>query len=256
MGKQIIGSNVILGDDVRLGDGVEVGSNVILEGDITVGSGTRIDHGCIVRGRVTIGRNNWIYPYGVIGTGPQHKDFADRIPPGSPSDAGEISIGDGNTIREFATIHRPTISERTAVGSNCYIMAYPHIGHDCMIEDGVIMATRVTLGGHVRIGRYANIGQGTKVHPYCKTGSYAMIGMGSSITKDVLPFALMNRQRFTKINRVGMERNGVTRDDINGIDDLYRKGFPVQNPSRWYESEVASFVAESTRRYYPPSFEE
>lgn len=256
MGKQMIGSNTILGPDVLLGDGVEVGSNVILEGDITIGAGTRIDHGCVVRGRVTIGRNNWIYPYGVIGTGPQHKDFADRIPPDSPSNAGEISIGNGNTIREFATIHRPTVSERTVVGSGCYIMAYPHIAHDCVIEDGVIMATRVTLGGHVRIGRYANVGQGTKVHPYCKIGSYTMIGMGSSITKDVLPFALMNRQRFTKINRVGMERNGIAREDINGIEDLYRRRFPVQNPSRWYESEAASFVAESTRRYYPPSFEE
>ena len=249
-----IGSNTVIGPEVSLEDDVVIGSNVTLEGDITVGRRTRIDHGCVVRGTVAIGENNWIYPYCVIGTGPQHRDFPDTRPPESPAGTDKITIGDNNVVREFATIHRPTASKNTSIGSNCYIMAYPHIDHDCIIHDDVILATRVTLGGHVEIRRCANIGQGTGVHPYCKVGSYTMIGMGSSITKDVLPFSLMNRQVFTKINRVGMERNNISQDDIASIEDLYRRGLPVQSPSKWYEAEIASFMAESTRRYYPPSF--
>lgn len=254
MAGPTIGSNTTIGPGVSLGEDVEIGSNVVLEGEVTVGRRTRIDHGCVVRGAVTIGEGNWIYPYGVIGTGPQHRDFADVSPLEPPAGPDRIVIGDNNVIREFATIHRPTASKRTAIGSNCYIMAYPHIAHDCVIGDEVILATRVTLGGHVEIRRCANVGQGTKVHPYCKIGSYTMIGMGSSITKDVLPFSLMNRQVFTKINRVGMERNKISQEDIAGIEGLYGRGLPVRNPSRWYEAEIASFMDESARRYYPPGF--
>ena len=243
-----IGRNCIVGDDVTLGDDTHIGDNVILEGRITIGTSTRIDHGCILRGNVSIGRYNWIYPYCVMGTGPQHKDFADSHPP----DSGRIEIGDNNTIREFATVHRPTESHATRVGSHCYIMAYPHIDHDAVIGDHVIMTTRVTLGGHVHIHDYANIGQGTQIHPYCRIGKYAMVGMGSSITKDVPPFALMNRQRFTKVNRIGLERSHVPWEDIAGIDAYYRGS--RGGPATWYKGEIESFPKGSVRASYVPDF--
>ena len=243
-----IGRNCIISDDVTLDNDTHIGDNVILEGRITIGTGTRIDHGCILRGTISIGRNNWIYPYCVVGTGPQHKDFADSHPP----DSGRIEIGDDNTIREFATVHRPTGSSATRVGSHCYIMAYPHIAHDVVIGDYVIMTTRVTLGGHVHIHDYANIGQGTQIHPYCRIGKYAMVGMGSSITKDVPPFALMNRQRFTKINRIGLERSHMSREDVAGIDAYYKgtRG----GPDTWYKEEMESFPKGSVRTLYEPDF--
>ena len=113
-------------------------------------------------------------------------------------------------------------------------MAYPHIAHDVVIGDHVIMTTRVTLGGHVHIHDYANIGQGTQIHPYCRIGKYAMVGMGSSITKDVPPFALMNRQRFTKINRIGLERNHVPREAIARHRCLLQ-GRTRSGPDAWYK---------------------
>ena len=243
-----IGRNCIIGEDVTLGDDAHIGDNVILEGSITIGTGTRIDHGCILRGTISIGSNNWIYPYCVLGTGPQHRDFADSHTP----DSGRIEIGDGNTIRESATIHRPTQSTATRIGSHCYIMAYPHIAHDVLIGDHVIMTTRVTLGGHVHIHDYANIGQGTQIHPYCRIGKYAMVGMGSSITKDVPPFALMNRQRFTKVNRVGLERSHIPQEDIAGIDAYYRGS--RSGPDTWYKGEIESFLKRSVRALYAPNF--
>ncbi len=246
-----VGSNTTLGPDVRLADSACIGNNVILEGHVTIESGTRIDHGCIIRGTVTIGKNNWVYPYCVIGTDPQHREFVDK---NALADLHSISIGDNNVIREFATVHRPIKYERTSIGSGCYIMAYAHIAHDCIISNNVVMATRVTLGGHIEIRQYANIGQGTKIHQYCKIGRHAMVGMGNSITKDVLPFSLINQQRFTKINRVGMERNGVASDDVDSIQNMYRDKFPIQDAHTWYEAELISFMKESTRKYYPPKF--
>lgn len=232
-----------------MADDVQIGDNVVLEGEITIGSGTRIDHGCIIRGNVSIGKNNWLYPYCVVGAGPQHKDYTDLY----PACSGHITIGDYNVIREFATIHRPT-TICTSIGSYCYIMAYPHIAHDCAIRDYVIMATRITLGGHIHIHDYANIGQGTSIHPYCHIGKYTMVGMGSSIVKDVPPFALINRLKFTKINRVGLERNGISQDDMAGIDDYYRRGMRGDK-SIWYVREIELFMAGSTRKCFEPNFE-
>lgn len=244
-----VGRNYSESGRVTLGDGVHIGDNVTLEGRITIGDGTRIDHGCVVRGDVEIGRGNWLYPHCVVGTGPQHRDHADSHPPR----AGRITIGDHNTIREFATIHRPTIRPVTAIGSHCYIMAYPHIAHDCVICDHAILTTRVTLGGHVHIGEYANIGQGTQIHPFCRVGRYAMVGQGSSITKDVPPFALMNRQRFTKTNRIGMERNRIPREDMDAIHRYYESGI-CADPDAWYVREIEAFRRESKRDTFTPDF--
>ena len=245
--NDMIGDNCVIGSDVVLGDDVRIGNNVILEGDIVIGDRTRIDHNCIMRGKIRIGSDNWIYPYGVIGTGPQHILH--------PHSDGMVRIGDDNTIREFATIHLPAKSDETTIESGCYIMAYPHISHDSIVQSKAILTTRVTLGGHVTIGKYANIGQGTQIHPFCKVGPYSMVGQGSSITKDVPPFALMNRQVFTKINRIGLERNGISGSDISGIHMQYeRHGLDDTGNHTWYGTTISEFVKKSTRSCYVPQF--
>lgn len=210
---------------------------------IQIGKKTEIDETVIIRGDTTIGSNNKIGPYVVIGTGPQHAAY--------DKSNGRIIIGDNNTMHEFITIHGPT-GELTKVGSGCYIMAHSNIEHDCIVQDNVIISTRVTLGGHVSIHRHANIGQGADIHPYCRIGSYAMIGMGCPIVKDVPPFALINRGVFTKINRIGLERAGVSSEDIQGIHDAYSGGFEYKNDV-WYENEIKLFLNES-KKYYRPSF--
>lgn len=208
---------------------------------VQIGEGTDVNGTAIIRGDTTIGLNNLIYPYVVIGTGPQHVAY--------PKSNGRITVGNNNTIREFCTIHEP-IGELTSIGSDCYIMSYCHIAHDCTIHDNVIMSTRVTLGGHVSIGRYANIGQGAEIHPYCSVGSYVMIGMGCPIVKDVPPFALINRGKFTKINRVGLDRAGVNSEDIEGIHQAYSGGFEYIHDT-WYENEIRLFLSESKTTYIP-----
>ena len=210
--------------------------------NIRIGEGTTIDDSAIVRGNVNIGNNNTIYPYVVVGTGPQHISH--------PESDGRIVINDNNIIREFTTVHAPT-GTLTSMGSGCYIMSYCHIAHDCIIHDNVIMATRVTLGGHVTIFQRAYMGQGSEVHPFCRIGSYAMIAMGCPVVKDVPPFALINRGRFTKINRIGLERAGISGADIDGIHDTYSGGFERNSNDTWYEKEIESFLREAKSTYRP-----
>ena len=173
------------------------------------------------------------------------------MPPGK-----SIRIGDHNIIREFTTIHMPTVREKTVIGSGCYMMANSHVAHDVIVHDDVTMANLATLSGHVEVFRHANLGFGTVVHPFCRIGAYAMIGMRSAITKDVPPFALINRQRFVGINEVGPRRAKVSEEDIRGIRDAYVSGTlpPAAPDGSRYGEEIAWFLAGSTteREVYKP----
>jgi UDP-N-acetylglucosamine acyltransferase len=165
-----------------------------------------------------------------------------------------IEIGDNNIIREFTTIHLPTIKKKTIIGSNCYIMAYCHIAHDAIVHDSVILANKTTLSGHVEIFNHANLGLGVNIHQFCKIGAYSLIGMGNSISKDVLPFSLINKQEFTKINSIGLLRNKIKKSDIEKIGKIYEEKFPIKVAKEWYEKEIVNFMKKTTRTTYFPIF--
>lgn len=258
--KMKIGKNVTFGENVIISavgiieDNVKIGNNVILEGDINIGSGTKIDHGTIIRGKIKIGKNNWIYPYCVFGTGPQHVSFKEKNVQNSITKFGIIEIGNNNIIREYTTVHLPTVKKKTFVGSNCYIMAYCHIAHDAIIHDNIVMANKTTLSGFVEIFDNANLGLGIDVHQFCKIGAHSMIGMGNSISKDVLPFSLINKQQFTKINTIGLKRNKIKKSEINKIEKIYEEKFPIKTAKEWYEKEIVTFMKKSSRGIYFPIF--
>lgn len=250
-----VGTNTTIDCRGSIGDHVKIGNNVILEGNITIGDGTRIDHGTVIRGKVTIGQNNWIYPYCMLGTGPQHLAHLETDVQDSVDRFSGIKIGDANVIREFVTVHLPINKKMTIVDSNCYIMSYSHVAHDCHVHDYVTMANKVTLGGHTVVFNNANLGFGNNVHPFCNIGMHAMIGMGNNITKDVLPFALINRNQFTKINRIGLQRFGMGEDEIGKIEATYTTGLWQRRKStEWYAKEIAKFVRRSKRGIYEPLF--
>ena len=254
-----IAEGAVLRGSVRVKSGVRIGHGCVVEGDVEIGQGTRIDHHTVVRGRVRLGADNWIYPFCTIGTGPQHSRYLEdiRSDPAEDMPRGEICIGSGNILREYTTVHMPAVDERTAIGSRCHMLAYTHVAHDCNVGDGVTMANGATLGGHCTVGERANLGLFVAVHPFCRIGRYSMVGMMNPVVKDVLPYALINRQRFAKVNRVGMQRGGMGEEDARGIEEAYRefgKGGPVERGGAenvWLR-EIAEFAAGSKRGYYPP----
>lgn len=250
MKKPTIGINSIIDKQTTFGDNVSIGNNVIIQGKVSIGANTRIDHNSIIQGNVIIGKNNWIYPSCVIGTGPEHVSFRED-PNEKYTKTGRIVIGTGNVIREFITIHLPTVKQ-TKIGSDCYIQARSHIAHDVTVHDNVTIANQVALGGHSEVFDNATIGLATQIHQYCKIGSHSMIGMCNAISKDVLPFSLINKREFTKINTVGLTRNKIKKNDILKIKYTYEHNFPVKTAKTWYEREIKDFVKKSTRGYYIP----
>ena len=67
-------------------------------------------------------------------------------------------------------------------------MTGAHVAHDCIVGNNVIMANLATLGGHVEIGDWANIGGGVMVHQFVKVGTQSLIGGGFTAKQDVPPY--------------------------------------------------------------------
>jgi UDP-N-acetylglucosamine acyltransferase len=123
------------------------------------------------------------------------------------------------------TIHRSASAEGlTKVGSECFLMAYAHIAHDCRVGDGVVMANNVILAGHVSIEDGAFLSGGVGVHQFSRVGRLAMIGGKSKLVQDALPFVTTdgNPGRAVGLNLVGLRRAGVKGAQLHALKEAYR----------------------------------
>jgi UDP-N-acetylglucosamine acyltransferase len=173
----------------------------------------------VMTGPTKLGSHNRIHPFAVVGMGPQDLSFK-----GEPT---RLEIGDHNEIREYVTIHRGTVKGGglTTIGSNCLIMAYAHIAHDCHIHDNVIMANAATLAGHVTVEDWAVVGALCPVHQFVTVGAHSYVGGGTTITQDVMPFSKTFAVRDVHAygaNSVGLERRGFSKERIRKIQKAFR----------------------------------
>jgi len=208
----IVDAGARIHESVNIGPYCIIGSNVVIESDCEL-------HGhVIVQGRTHIGCGNQIFHHAVIGNPPQDIKYA-----GEPT---AVEIGTGNIIREFVTVNCGTLNGGgvTRIADRCFIMAYCHIAHDCLVKDNVIMANCATLAGHVHVAEHVNFGGLAAVHQFARIGRLAFIGGGAMVRRDVPPFVIArgDRARLAGLNRVGLERNGFAPERIEKIENIYQ----------------------------------
>jgi UDP-N-acetylglucosamine acyltransferase len=196
-----VGPFCIVGSQVVLGEGCELVSHVMLDGHTTLGARVRV------------------YSFAAVGVAPQDLKYA-----GEPT---RLEVGDDTVIRESVTISRGTAGGGgiTRVGSGCLIMAYAHIGHDSIIGNDCILANGATLAGHVLVEDHVTVGALCPVHQFCRIGTHAFVGGGTTITQDVLPYSLTSARRETHafgLNKVGLERRGFSREQLRHLQHAYR----------------------------------
>jgi UDP-N-acetylglucosamine acyltransferase len=210
----------IVSKDAQLGADVEVGPFAI------VGEGCIVGDGCVIAARAMLERNVILATNVRVGSG--------SILGGDPQDLkykGEpttVEVGEGTTIREYSTINRGTSqSFKTTVGKQCFIMSYVHLAHDCHIGDGVILGNTVQLAGHVRIDDRAIVSGQSAVHQFVQIGRYSFTGGCSRVSKDVPPYVKANGNpiRLYGLNKVGLQRNGVSDDVQRELKRAYRLFF-------------------------------
>lgn len=204
----------------------KIARNVVIEPFSTVHKNVTIDEGTWIGPNVTIfegariGKNVKIFPGSVISAVPQDLKFA--------GEETVAIIGDGSTIRECVTINRGTVDkDKTEIGKNCLIMAYVHLGHDCIVGDNCIIGNASQLAGHVVVDDNVIFGGSCAVQQFTKIGAHSYIGGGSLVRKDVPPYTKAAREPLTYcgINSVGLRRRGFTPEKITEIQEIYRYVF-------------------------------
>ena len=200
-----IASNVVIDPFVTIDQNVEIGEGTRIGSNVTILEGARI------------GKNCTICSGAVISGVPQDLKFR-----------GEDSvaiIGDNTTIRECVTINRGTASKgKTVVGSNCLIMAYCHVAHDCVIGDNVIMSNATQVAGEVVIDNFAVIGGGALIHQFSQIGQHVMVQGGALVNKDIPPYVKAGREpiAYAGINSIGLRRRNFSNEQIREIQEIYR----------------------------------
>ena len=200
-----IASNVVIDPFVTIDQNVEIGEGTRIGSNVTILEGARI------------GKNCTICSGAVISGVPQDLKFR-----------GEDSvaiIGDNTTIRECVTINRGTASKgKTVVGSNCLIMAYCHVAHDCVIGDNVIMSNATQVAGEVVIDNFAVIGGGALIHQFSHIGQHVMVQGGALVNKDIPPYVKAGREpiAYAGINSIGLRRRNFTNEQIREIQEISR----------------------------------
>ncbi|MEN8214525.1 MAG: acyl-ACP--UDP-N-acetylglucosamine O-acyltransferase [Pseudomonadota bacterium] len=236
--------------------GVSIGPYSVIGAGVKIGKGTTIASHVVIQGETTIGEDNSIFQFSSIGEIPQDKKYA--------GEKTLLQIGDRNTIREYATIHRGTIQDKglTSIGNDNLLMAYTHVAHDCILKDHIIMSNGASLAGHVVIDDFATLSGFTLVHQFCSIGAHSFTGMGAAINRDVPPYLLVAGSPATPrgVNSEGLKRSGFDAATLRLIKDayklLYHSGLKLDEAAKQIKAlaaespqvaELAKFLANSRR---------
>ena len=240
--------------DAKIGKNVKIEPFSTIYGNVEIGDDTWIGPNVTIFDGARIGKNCKIFPGAVISAIPQDLKYS--------GEETFAEIGDNTTIRECVTVNRGTKDRfKTAIGSNCLVMAYAHVAHDCLLGNNIILANCVNLAGHVTVEDYAILEGLVAVQQFVRIGAHSFITGGSLVRKNVPPFVKAAREplSYVGINSVGLRRRGFSNESIHEIEDIYRtiyvKGYNVTNalsiveqeaPNSKEKEQIVSFIRQST----------
>ena len=232
-----IHSSAVVHPKARIGRDCEIGPYCVIGGNVALGTRCKLHSHVVIDGHTKLGKENEIFPFASLGLKTQDLKWKGGVT--------RTEIGDNNTFREYVTVHSATgAGEATVIGSNNHILAYSHIAHNVTLGNHVIMSNVATLAGHVTVEDHATVGGLAAVHQFCRIGKMAIIGGCSKVVQDVPPFMLAdgNPAQTRTINRVGLERNGVSEKAQTALRQaykiLFREGLTIPNALAKIEKEL------------------
>ncbi|HEY0456874.1 MAG TPA: acyl-ACP--UDP-N-acetylglucosamine O-acyltransferase [Verrucomicrobiae bacterium] len=221
----------------RIGDGCVIGPFCVIGEHVTLGANCHLHSHVVIDGHTTLGQRNEIFSFASIGLKTQDLKWKGGLT--------RTIIGDHNTIRENVTINSATSDgEATLIGNHNHILAYCHVAHNVVLGNRIIMSNVATLAGHVMVEDNAVVGGLAAVHQFCRIGKMSIIGGCSKVVQDVPPFMMAdgNPARTRTVNKIGLERNGVSAEAQIALKSaykiLFREGLTVTNALLRIESEL------------------
>ena len=238
-GETLIHPTAVISPSAKIGQNVIIGPYTVIGDEVEIGDGSNIGPNAVVANYTTIGKDCRIFQFASVGEIPQDLKFK-----------GEKTftyIGDRTVIREGATIHRATgEGNETRVGTDCLLMAYIHIAHNCTLGNHVIMSNLASCAGHATVEDRVVIGGMAGVHQFVKIGRNAMVGGMSKLVQDVVPYTIVDGHpaKVVGLNNVGISRAGIPLESRRLIKKaykiLYRSGLSLAEAIAVIEQEVDS----------------
>lgn len=237
----MIHPTAIIHPKAQLASGVSVGPFTVIEEGVEIGSACWIGPYVHLTGRTTIGSRNRFHAGCVIGDAPQDLKYK-----GDPTG---VVIGDNNVFREHVTVHRASrLPEETVIGSNNFLMANSHVGHNTRLGHHVILANGALLGGHAEVHDRAFISGNCLVHQSARIGTLALMQGGSAVSKDLPPFTIARGHNgICGLNIVGLRRAGFSPEQRTELKRLYhalfRSGLALRTAVEKAKTEYTSEAA-------------
>ncbi len=201
----------------QLGAEVELGAYAFVGAGVTLGAGTRLHHHASVEGNTVLGERCEVFPYACIGGKTQDLKYKG----GNPG----LRIGDRNVFREYVTVHCATNDGSvTRLGSDNVLLASCHVAHDCVLGNRIVMSNGAVLAGHVMVEDHVVIGGYGGIHQFCRLGAFAMLSATAKLVHDLPPYFIADGTpaEVRAINRVGLERNGFTPEQLERVKQIHR----------------------------------
>ena len=221
----MIHKTAIIDPKAKISNNVSIGAYTVIGPNVEIGENNEIQSHVSILGNTKIGNDNKIYPFASIGNDPQDLKYNDE--------ETRLEIGNNNKIREYVTINIGTKGggALTKVGNNCLFMVSSHVAHDCLVEDNVILANNVPLGGHAHIEQNVIIGGNSAVQQFTRVGKFSMIGGMCGVVRDIIPYAMVhgNRSILQGLNLIGLRRKNVPNKEIMVLTDAYKEIFKNEN---------------------------
>ncbi len=232
-----IHSTAVVHPAAFIGEGCLIGPYCVIGEHVRLGPRCKLHSHVVIDGHTSFGEENDVFPFASIGLKTQDLKWR--------GGHTRVEIGDRNTFREYVTVNSATADGgATRIGSHNHILAYAHIAHECTLGDHIVMSNVATLAGHIVVEDFAIVGGLAAVHQFCRIGKMSIIGGCSKVVQDVPPFMLAdgNPAETRTINKIGMERNGVSEEVQSAMKQayriLFRDGLSLPNALAKIESEL------------------
>ncbi|MBN2137225.1 MAG: acyl-ACP--UDP-N-acetylglucosamine O-acyltransferase [Sedimentisphaerales bacterium] len=213
--------SAVVHKDAKIGEDVTIGPNCVIGNGVEIGSGTVLDSGVVIEKNVKVGENNRFFSNSVIGAWPQMLGLADE------SKVGGLVIGNDNVLHEQVTIHSSMHSDRsTIIGNENFLMVGAHIGHDCILEDKIVMSNCVQVSGHCKIERGVWLSGMVGLHQFVTLGKWCFVAGLAGLNKDIPPFLTVSGHYppvVRGVNKRGMQRAGLSEEEQERVFEAYRK---------------------------------
>jgi UDP-N-acetylglucosamine acyltransferase len=213
--------STVIDKDCQLAEGVAIGPNCVIDRGVSIGADTILDANVVIGKDVKIGKNNHFFANCVIGGRPQLLGL------GSDDELGGLVIGDRNIIREQVTIHPSIYRDKfTSVGNDNLLMIGVHIGHDCILEDKIVMSNYVQISGHCKIETGVWLSGMVLLHQFVTIGKWCYAAGLAGINRDVPPFLIVSGHYppvIRGVNKRGLVRAGLSKQQQQKIIEAYKK---------------------------------